>query len=392
MKVEKLATLVACFAVFVTVSATTSVADEINAHVQATIDASPICARQCLVAGLQLDCALQDEKSCICTSQDFHSDLIHCMRQYCRTPAIFALMSAFGQDIWQVNAEDLSHALKLFWIDCPFYSLLMGMTKVTIILFYIRLCHVYTRFCQACWAVIVIVCLNTVIFMFLNIFQCTPIHWNWNRFSGNDVDFQCMDLNKLQWSINITNIIFDVVVLALPIPLVWRMRSKFRRKLAIIFMFSLGVVVLVASCLKMRYNILYGHSTNITWDYMDLMVWAGIESSVSIAAPCLPTVRLFLHKVFPQSFGRMFAFGSHADRTLDDEIKAEEEEVAQWAADLEKPSDAALVVVRPRRAAISLGHDLGPARGGRGGRRKPMTEASRILKSVDEFDEAPLVT
>lgn len=88
----------------------------------------------------------------------------------------------------------------------------------------------------------------------------------------------------------------------------------------------------------------------------------------------------------------MFAFGSHADRTLDDEIKAEEEEVARWAADLEKPSDAALVVVRPRRAAISLGHDLGPARGGRGGRRKPMTEASRILKSVDEFDEAPLVT
>lgn len=98
----------------------------------------------------------------------------------------------------------------------------MGMTKVTIILFYIRLCHVYTRFCQACWVVIVIVCLNTIIFMFLNIFQCTPINWNWNRFSGNDMDFQCMDLNKLQWSINITNIIFDVVVLALPIPLVWR--------------------------------------------------------------------------------------------------------------------------------------------------------------------------
>ncbi|CAF3545085.1 unnamed protein product [Fusarium graminearum] len=474
MRVEKLAILVACFTVFVTVSAVTSVANEINAQVQATIDASPICARQCLVAGLQLDCALQDEKSyntvapllfSVCLTMIFAQDYdqhptvslvidmvlsaslrqvdalcerplrdrrndawpyisIHILSILCTVIRIYtkaflvkqfspedwlslisfiiyivyfgighhALMSAFGQDIWQVNAEDLSHALKLFWIDCPFYSLLMGMTKVTIILFYIRLCHVYTRFCQACWAVIIIVCLNTVIFMFLNIFQCTPIHWNWNRFSGNDVDFQCMDLNKLQWSINITNIIFDVVVLALPIPLVWRMRSTFRRKLAIIFMFSLGVVVLVASCLKMRYNILYGHSTNITWDYMDLMVWAGIESSVSIAAPCLPTVRLFLHKVFPQSFGRMFAFGSHADRTLDDEIKAEEEEVARWAADLEKPSDAALVVVRPRRAAISLGHDLGPARGGRGGRRKPMTEASRILKSVDEFDEAPLVT
>ena len=48
------------------------------------------------------------------------------------------------------------------------------------------------------------------------------IRWNWDRFSGHDVDYKCMDLNMLQWAINITNIIFDVVVLALPIPLVWR--------------------------------------------------------------------------------------------------------------------------------------------------------------------------
>ncbi|KAL5593112.1 hypothetical protein FOBRF1_012214 [Fusarium oxysporum] len=298
-----------------------------------------------------------------------------------------ALMSAFGQDIWWVNADDLSHALKLFWIDCPVYSLLLGMTKVTIILFYIRLCHVYTLFCQLCWACILIISLSTGVFISLNIFQCTPIRWNWDRFGGEDVDFWCMDLNKLQWSINITNIIFDVVVLVLPIPLIWKTKSTFRRKLGIVLMFSLGVVVLVASCLKMRYNVLYGHSNNITWDYMDLMVWAGIESSVSIAAPCLPTVRLFLHKVFPTSFGRIFAFGSHCERTLDQEIKAEEEEVAQWAADVEMTRDSRLRVARPRRAAISLGE--GFENGVRTKKKKPMTEASRILKSVDEIPLSP---
>ncbi|KAF5026794.1 hypothetical protein F66182_1078 [Fusarium sp. NRRL 66182] len=128
----------------------------------------------------------------------------------------------------------------------------------------------------------------------------------------------------------------------------------------------------------MRYNILYGHSTNITWDYMDLMVWAGIESSVSVAAPCLPTVRLFLHKIFPHSFGRMFAFGSHCERSLDEEIKAEEEEAAQWSADVETPADSSTSIIRPRRAALKLGQGVVPAR------KKPITEASRILKSMDE--------
>ncbi|KAF5591824.1 integral membrane protein [Fusarium pseudocircinatum] len=311
-----------------------------------------------------------------------------------------ALMSAFGQDIWWVNADDLSHALKLFWIDCPVYTLLLGMTKVTIILFYIRLCHVYTLFCQLCWACILIISISTGVFMSLNIFQCTPIRWNWDRFGGEDVDFWCMDLNKLQWSINITNIIFDIVVLVLPIPLIWKSmsshnsrrykltlkaKSTFRRKLGIVLMFSLGVVVLVASCLKMRYNVLYGHSNNITWDYMDLMVWAGIESSVSIAAPCLPTVRLFLHKVFPTSFGRIFAFGSHVERTLDQEIKEEEEEVAQWAADVEMTGISG--VARPRRAAISLGEGFGDGR--RTKKKRALTEASRILRSVDEIPLSP---
>ncbi|KAF4994651.1 hypothetical protein FGRMN_5648 [Fusarium graminum] len=301
-----------------------------------------------------------------------------------------ALMSAFGQDIWWVGPEDLSHALKLFWVDCPIYSLLLGMTKVTIILFYIRLCHVYTRFCQICWLCILLIILYTLILIFLNIFQCTPIRWNWDRFGGHDVDFWCLDLNKLTWSINITNIIFDVVVLVLPIPLVWRTRSTLRRKIAIVFMFSLGIVVLVASCLKMRYNILYGQSHNITWDYMDLMVWAGIETSVSIAAPCLPTVRLFLHKVFPKSFGRMFAFASHGEKTLDEEIKAEEEEVAQWAADIEKPGDSGIAIARPRRAAVQMGQNFDLANWEeRRKRKKPMTEASRILRSVDA-DETPL--
>lgn len=105
MRVEGLATLVACAVVF-TACAATSVANDTDAQIQAAINSSPACAvriqfrlverdksnylkQRCLVTALRSDCSLQDEKSCICTSRDFHADLIHCMRQDCRTPAIF---------------------------------------------------------------------------------------------------------------------------------------------------------------------------------------------------------------------------------------------------------------------------------------------------------------
>ncbi|KAH7311479.1 hypothetical protein B0I35DRAFT_481439 [Stachybotrys elegans] len=298
-----------------------------------------------------------------------------------------ALMSAFGQDIWWIEPDDLAHALKLFWVDIPFYSLLLGLTKISIILFYIRLCHVYEQFCRICWACVIAIGLNTAVFIFLPIFQCTPIRWNWDRFRGHEVDFECLNVNTIQWAMNITSIVFDVVVLALPIPLVLKMRSTWRRKAAIIFMFSLGVVVLVASCLKMRYNILYGNSTNITWDYLDLMVWAGIESSVSVAAPCLPTVRLFLHRMFPKLFGRIFAFGSQGETTLEEYIKAEEDEVARWSGDVEKIPQGALPIKRPRRVLSAEGGDHIHGADGEPPKRKTtgITEASKILKSLDDM-------
>ena len=111
MRVETLGTWVACAAV--SVSAAASVANESDAQVQATINASPECAvsnlisshlprhslivlqQGCLIAALHSDCNLQDEKSCICHSQDFHADLIYCMRQHCRAPAIFGMLPLY---------------------------------------------------------------------------------------------------------------------------------------------------------------------------------------------------------------------------------------------------------------------------------------------------------
>ncbi|OLN90227.1 hypothetical protein CCHL11_10196 [Colletotrichum chlorophyti] len=144
--------------------------------------------------------------------------------------------------------------------------------------------------------------------------QCLPVSYNWNGWKGDFGPVRCFNLNIFSWSMSAVSIALDMTILVMPLPLVVKLKTTPRRKFAIVFMFSLGILVVIASCLRLRFNILYGDSVNITWDYVDLMIWTGVEVATSIAITSLPSIRLLLHRRFPGFFGRIFAFGGHVDQ------------------------------------------------------------------------------
>lgn len=123
---------------------------------------------------------------------------------------------------------------------------------------------------------------------------------------------------------SITSIVLDTAILIMPMPLVVKVKSTPRRKFAIISMFSLGIIIVIAGCLRLRFNIMYGDSVNITWDYVDLMIWTGVEVATSIAVTSLPSIRLMLHRLFPGLFGRLFAFGGHVEQDREQYLKVRE--------------------------------------------------------------------
>lgn len=75
-------------------------------------------------------------------------------------------------------------------------------------------------------------------------------------------------------------------------------------------MFSLGVFVLITSCVRLWSLYSFGESVNPTWDYTDVIIWTGLEVAVSIIVPSLPAIRVLINRRMPGLLGSVLGMKS----------------------------------------------------------------------------------
>jgi hypothetical protein len=71
------------------------------------------------------------------------------------------------------------------------------------------------------------------------IFQCTPIHYNWDRLN-NGRGGHCINITTWGWANGMLNVILDVWLIALPLPEVIKLNLTLRKKLKAMMMFVVG--------------------------------------------------------------------------------------------------------------------------------------------------------
>lgn len=86
------------------------------------------------------------------------------------------------------------------------------------------------------WVALAIVVGWSIAATALTIFQCVPIPASWDK----SVDAQCIDKDAFWIAYAILNVVTDVLVLALPIPQVFKLQLKLREKLLLSGIFLLG--------------------------------------------------------------------------------------------------------------------------------------------------------
>ena len=93
-----------------------------------------------------------------------------------------------------------------------------------------------------------IVLLWWIICQFISIFQCTPINHFWDE---EQVTGHCIHIERFLQGQAIPNIITDIILLALPMPLIWKLHLPQGQKLALCGVFLLGslYVFLSVKCL-----------------------------------------------------------------------------------------------------------------------------------------------
>lgn len=120
------------------------------------------------------------------------------------------------------------------------YVWILPSTKISILFFYLRVFpHEPMRF--AFWAVIGITTLATVTISVLTIFQCHPVSYFWDKdiHSG-----RCLNLNALAYANAGMSIIEDVFIVALPIPIIARLKMSRSKKFGIALMYVEPLIVL----------------------------------------------------------------------------------------------------------------------------------------------------
>lgn len=127
------------------------------------------------------------------------------------------------------------------------YSIALFLTKVSILLLYLRL-FPHPRFVKACWITIAVMgaFLFWTIFGFM--FMCTPVNYFWNR----SIEGHCFNSKWVYFTNAPFNIITDFVLFGLPLPVLLELQLPRRQKISLIFLFGIGLVYVSgpAACLS----------------------------------------------------------------------------------------------------------------------------------------------
>ncbi|KAF3028531.1 hypothetical protein E8E15_008997 [Penicillium rubens] len=125
------------------------------------------------------------------------------------------------------------------------YTLLVPTIKVSILLLYRRIFSVpkFQLASLLAGGLVLAWCLAVFITVLV---QCRPISFNWNKNQSGT----CISAKSFFFGNAISNLLIDVIILALPIPMVLQLQLRLSQKLTILGIFLLGGFVCVASVMR----------------------------------------------------------------------------------------------------------------------------------------------
>ncbi|QKX61575.1 uncharacterized protein TRUGW13939_08727 [Talaromyces rugulosus] len=188
-----------------------------------------------------------------------------------------------------------------------YYQLLMivayGFIKLSLVFFYRRLFFVikWSTFDIVSLAYIAIICMWTLAFFLLFLFACkSKIYLHWAPLS--DVENQCGDPLAPELGLVISDLITDLMVLALPLPIIWRLRVSTARKISITLVFIVGLIAIAASITRMAIYIIVSYRSfssgyDIDQTVTTMLWWSMVEACLGLITSCLPVLSPLLRKV-----------------------------------------------------------------------------------------------
>lgn len=208
---------------------------------------------------------------------------------------------------WQRSLKQFEYAFSVL------YNPALMATKTSICLFYLTLSKNQQIFKWSTIATLIVVNVAGIALTFLNIFQCRPVSAAFEDPTPSAA--RCIDIVTLYLSSAPVNIITDLALLFLPMPILTAIRLPRNEKMILIVTFSFGAFVAVVDVVRIAYlqsasvARLQKHAEESRGDFSWIaslsFMWSAIEVHVGIICACVPGVKPLVAKVFPNLLGRI---------------------------------------------------------------------------------------
>ena len=134
-----------------------------------------------------------------------------------------------------------------------------------------------------------------ILFLFLIVFQCTPIRGVWDLELVEARGTTCIPFNKIIIAYEVTKIAVDILILGLPTYMVRTLQLPLSHNIAVWTIFLLGGFICIISVIRVVY---LANATNSARTALpNGMDWSTAELSVAIICGCLPTFGPLFHNM-----------------------------------------------------------------------------------------------
>ncbi|KAI1025969.1 hypothetical protein LB503_006986 [Fusarium chuoi] len=149
------------------------------------------------------------------------------------------------------------------------YVLCGSLAKLALLMFYFRLSP-QRWFKISVWSTAVFISGYTIGIFFAVMFACHPIAMNWDV---TITEGKCINRPGLYIATAITNIISDVILFILPLPMVLQLQMPFKQKVGLMGILTIGSLTVVTSIV--RVSLLPGmlKSMDLTWVIAFPSIW-----------------------------------------------------------------------------------------------------------------------
>lgn len=145
-----------------------------------------------------------------------------------------------GKDMWTIPFDNIRQILKLFFIEEEMYCVCIATIKISILCLYLNIFP--NRGVRiATYIMLAISLVWAIVSFFVLLFSCSPISYYWDMWDGEHTG-KCMSHDKILVAHSISNIVLDVLIVAIPMPTLATLHMPLEKRLGVCVMFAVGIV------------------------------------------------------------------------------------------------------------------------------------------------------